>query len=157
MTKKFSVITLLAVFLLTLGGTSVFAQFINWESEPNNSFETADTAATYNYDNALNKGYLTQNDNDYWNFYLTQPGTHKITLQSPYSYNYDFILYETLSNGQRVELYRSNGDYYEDDIVTVSGLKPDGTVPNYTLLIFPYTPFGYNADSPYTLTIEPPQ
>lgn len=149
------VVTLSTVALLSMGGTSAFAAISNWETEPN-TLDNPNFAVPYNLDQAVNRGFISSTtDVDHWNSWFNLNTDYEIALQSPDGgYDYNFTVYEKI-NGELVEIARSTGDFYENDYVTIPGLKPDGIVPQYIIAVYSQYYNIYTPDKNYNLVIRP--
>lgn len=153
----FSIMTLLTIFLLSTGASAASANYIQWETEPNDSWATGSQVITYNIDQAINRGYISSvNDIDYWKFeYGANPNGYQIALQVPDGgYNYGVVVYEKI-NGKYVEVARDNGDFYKNVYLNIPGLKSDGTVPQYVIGIFSPYNIIYTPDKYYQLVVSP--
>lgn len=166
--KKLSIATLLAVMIMITGATSAFASadttvdtnevspqaLMNYESEPNDSYDTASTSVLYEWDNGVNYGYISSmGDLDFWHVLTNDASRYNITLYSPDSYfNYNFAVYEKIP-GQSgyTEVARSHAINGVAS-ASVPGLKSDGTIPNYYILV--YGNNGFNILDPYRLIID---
>lgn len=167
--KKLSIATFIATVLILATAHSAFATspspnqdsdtatiqaLTNYESEPNDNYESADTAVLYEWDNGTNYGYISSmGDLDFWHLPTNNASSYNISLYSPDSYfNYNFAVYEKVSgqNGY-IEVARS---YAINGVagVSVPGLKSDGTIPNYYVMV--YGNMGFNILDPYRLTIH---
>lgn len=155
--KRLSIMTLLTVFLLSFGASSVSANYIQWETEPNNSFTSASQLITYNYSDAINRGYISSaSDVDYWKFdYGTDPDGYQIALQIPDGgYNYGVVVFEKI-NGSYTEIARNNGDFYQNVYLNIPGLKSDGSVPQYLIAVFSPYNIIFSPDKYYQLVVSP--
>ncbi|WP_338652550.1 hypothetical protein [Lysinibacillus sp. Y5S-8] len=153
----FSIMTLLTIFLLSTGASAASANYIQWETEPNDSWATGSQVITYNIDEAINRGYISSvNDIDYWKFeYGINSNGYQIALQVPDGgYNYGVVVYEKI-NGKYVEVARDNGDFYQNVYLNIPGLKSDGSVPQYVIGIFSPYNIIYTPDKYYQLVVSP--
>lgn len=154
---KLTIMTVLTIFLLSIGMGSASASHIQWESEPNDSFQTASQIITHNYNNAVNRGYISSStDIDYWKFeYGANPNGYQIALQIPEGgYNYGVAVLEKI-NGTYVSIARNDGNFNQDVYLTIPGLKSDGTIPQYIIAI--YSPYNiiFTPDKYYQLVVDP--
>lgn len=105
--KKLSIMTLLTVFLLSLGATSAFASVSNYESEPNDGFSTANTMIHLSY--GENYGEISgYSDIDNWKFYTRSNRTHHIGIINPSYSNYQYTVFEKTATGYQF-ITTSNG------------------------------------------------
>ncbi|MFC9539910.1 hypothetical protein ACFTQ7_08480 [Lysinibacillus sp. NPDC056959] len=151
----FSIMTLLSIFLLSTGA-SASENYIQWETEPNDSWDTGSFLMTYNYNQAINRGYISsKNDVDYWKFeYGNNPNGYQVALEVPGGYNYGVVVMEKI-NGKYVEVARDNGDFGKNAYVNIPGLKSDNSVPQYIIGIFSPYNIIYTPDEYYQLVVSP--
>ncbi|MBU5674310.1 hypothetical protein [Paenibacillus brevis] len=152
--KKLSIMTLLAVFLLSVGATSAFADLSNYESEPNNYYDTADVDVRYDMDKGTNYGYLTTGDLDYWHLLTNNARYYNISLLAPLPYlEYNVVVLERIP-GQ--EGYTEVGRSFSINGVagiTVPGIKNNGVIPDYYAVV--YCNNGFHNTETYKLIINP--
>ncbi|GAA0390649.1 hypothetical protein [Paenibacillus motobuensis] len=98
---KISIMTLLTVFLLLIGSTSVFAAVINYESEPNDGFTTANTMIHLSYGENYGK-ISSYSDIDNWKFYTKSSRNHYVGIVLPENTKYTFTVYEYSATGYKL-------------------------------------------------------
>ncbi|MET3549249.1 hypothetical protein ABID47_005886 [Paenibacillus favisporus] len=164
MKTKSKIVSIVAAFMLVFGATSAFAEtsdsvsiqnLVNYESEPNDSYETADTAVNYNMDWGTNQGYINRaGDIDFWHLLTSNAASYTIDLLSPQNFDFNFVVLEKIPGQEGyTEVARSNSQNSSARL-TVPGIKSDGSVPNYYVMV--YGQYGsFNTTSPYTLAITP--
>jgi len=153
--KKLTIATLLAAMISVFGATSAFASLINYEKEPNDSFSNATFAPAYNFDEAVNYGYISSStDIDNWSTFANLNKNYKIILQSPAGVDYNFVVYEKI-NGSYQYVASSTAGMNQDDVVIVPGLRPDNSVREYMITVFSQWPTIYDPNNRYALVIMP--
>lgn len=149
--KKLSIMTLLTVFLLSMAASSASANYTQWESEPNGTFQTADRLISYNINQAINQGYLSNNnDIDYWVFDYGTASSYHVAIQAPVNDNYYVIVYQKVGTEYHyVSTHFGNSIYF-----SLPGLSSSGVVPEYYLAvsssISTVTPYDY-----YQIVVDP--
>ncbi|MNO97049.1 hypothetical protein D3C76_887440 [compost metagenome] len=152
--RKISITAMLALCLMSLGAVSVSAALANYESEPNNYYDTANDAVLYEWDYGTNYGYLsTMGDLDYWKILTNSASYYNISLYAPSPYlEYNVVILEKVP-GQ--DGYTQVGRSYSINGIaslSIPGVKSNGTIPQYYAVV--YCNNGFHNAAPYKLIID---
>ncbi|WP_315117808.1 hypothetical protein [uncultured Clostridium sp.] len=157
MKKIFPIICLvIGLLFFNVSPASAAEQYINWETEPNNYFETPNYLLPYSYKSALNKGYIQdKNDIDIWFFFASEKN-YRVVLEPPYGSLYDVAIWEKDRYTKERKLVANTREDNFDIVkyIDLPGIYDDGVVREYYIVVHSIFPALNQPNEPYMLVID---